>query len=126
MPRRRCYKAIHTYLNWSTEWTYLENDDDDTERSDVAGQPEHLDLLHNDGRAGRQKLDEHDDRTVQIHVGVVQRELDEDGARSQVQPVELLQFGQFGGRDARIAAEVEGVAAALWNNQATAYSLPKV
>ena len=101
---------------------HLEHDDDDAERADVAGESEHLDLLADDRRAGGQELDEHDDRAVQVHVGVVQRELDEDGARPHVQeddarphvqPVVGRQLVELGDRHPRVAPEVERVTAAL-------------
>lgn len=92
---------------------HLEHDDDDAERADVAGQSEHLDLLHDDWRTCRQELDQHDHRAVQVHVGVVQREFDEDRPGPDVKPVRRRHLRQLGRRHPRVTAEVEGVTATL-------------
>jgi len=79
----------------STPEIHLENDDDDAKRADVAGESEHLDFVRDDRRTGRQELDEHDHRAVEVHVGVVEREFDEHGPRSHVQPIVGRQLDQL-------------------------------
>ena len=49
-----------------------------------------LDLGLGDGRASRHPLDVHDDGREEVDVGVVERELDEDGARARVDPLLTL------------------------------------
>jgi len=65
---------IVTYLitNQATvKFINLEYDDDDAERTDVAGESEDLDLLWDDRPSSRQELDQHDHWAVEVHVGVI-------------------------------------------------------
>lgn len=92
---------------------YLEKDYDDAERADIAAETENLDLLREDRASCWQELNEHDDRGEQVGIAVVQRELDKDRPRADIEPVSLGKLVEFGLSHVSIAVEVECVTTAL-------------
>ena len=73
----------------------------------------HLHLRPGDGRTTGDELDDHDARREQVDVGVVESELNEDGASPRVDPFVLLQLPHQSLRRAQTPPEVERVAASL-------------